>query len=260
MILESPRLATLPGLVHGFSTRLGGVSRGPYATFNLGRSVGDDPHRVAENLRRFQLALRLDAPVHQASQVHGRNLVEVGPDTDVERLREVEADALYTRQPGSLVGVRTADCAPLLFAALGPDQTVGAVAAVHAGWRGAVLGIVQETVHRFERDGFARASLRIAIGPTIGPGAFEVGEEVIEAARASLLGAEPPTFTGPSGRPHLDLPGLLLLQLEALGVESRHVDRVGGCTAESRAMFYSHRRDRGTTGRHLSAIGFETGP
>lgn len=259
MILESPRLAALPGVRHGFSTRLGGVSSGAFATFNLGRSVGDDPSRVAENLRRFELYLNLERPVFQASQVHGRVVADVDAEVDPEALRAVEADALYTRAPGIAVGVRTADCAPLLFAARAADGAIRAVAAVHAGWRGAVAGIVGETVARFRSDGFAPGDLSVAIGPTIGPEAFEVGPEVIAAAAESLGGTPPPSWLGPTGRPHLDLPGLLRLQLQRLGVPLGAVEEVGGCTAANRAMFYSHRRDRGQTGRHLSAISFGRG-
>lgn len=259
MILSSPALSALPGLRHGFSTRLGGVSGAEHASFNLGRSVGDRPEHVAENLRRFELYLGLETPVFETSQVHGRALALVDAGTPREPLRAVEADALYARQPGLAVGVRTADCAPLLFAARGPDGAVGAVAAVHAGWRGATSGIVAATVERFRADGFAPERLTVALGPTIGPEAFEVGEEVIEAARASLDGLAPPAHPGPRGRPHLHLPRLLFMQLERLGVPVASTEWVGGCTAQNRAMFYSHRRDQGRTGRHLSAIVFGLG-
>jgi YfiH family protein len=256
VILQSAKLTALPGLRHAFSTRLGGVSIGPYATMNLGRSVGDDPAAVAENLRRFAHLAQIEAPVFQASQVHGCSILGVEDGVDPEKLRPIEADALFTKAPRAALGIRTADCAPLLFAAQVPDGAVAAVAAVHAGWRGATQGIVEATVRRFASAGFAPQALTVALGPTIGPSAFEVGPEVIEAARRSLSGDSPPGFTSSSGRPHLDLPGLLVRQLERLSVPAERIELVGGCTSENQAMYFSHRRDHGTTGRHLSAIAF----
>jgi YfiH family protein len=260
MLLRSTKLAALAGVRHAFSTRLGGVSEGPYATLNLGRSVGDVAERVEENQRRFERLAGLDAPVRQSSQVHGTAVVDALAHGSSEALRHIEADGIYVSTPRVALGVRTADCAPLLFAATRGDGLVGAVSAVHAGWRGATGGILRETLARFLELGFSAASLTVAIGPTIGPAAFEVGPEVIAAATASLSGRAPPAHTGPSGRPHLDLAALLVWQLEALGVPPHAIEQVGGCTMENEAMFFSHRRDRGTTGRHLSAIAFGHAP
>lgn len=254
MIVTSPLLAAIPNLHHGFSTRLGGVSEGPYATLNLGEQVGDAPEAVRENRRRFVAALVpgvsglvLHLALAEANQVHGARILEV---TEAGT-HDADADALVTDAPRIAVAVRTADCAPLLLAALDADGNAQQVAAVHAGWRGATAGIAGAAVAHLA----ARAPARIvaAIGPTIGVEDFEVGDEVVAAARASLAGDEPPTRPGQSGKRHLDLVSLLVLQLERAGVAREHIDAVGGSTSDA-SRYFSHRRDRGVTGRHLSAI------
>ena len=256
MLLKSEKLSALVGVRHAFSTRLGGVSAGPYGTLNLGRGVGDEIEAVEENLRLFALLAGFENPVRQSSQVHGIALVDAMAQPSAEELRSFEADGLWTTQKTMAVGVRTADCAPLLFAARTEHGEVGAVSAVHAGWRGATAGIAGEMVRHFAGLAFPASALVVAIGPTIGPEAFEVGPEVIEAASASIGGRPAPMLHGANGRPHLDLRALLELQLLALGVSEEHIEWVGGCTATNEAMFYSHRRDRVLTGRHLSAIAF----
>ena len=244
MILTSPLLTSL-GVVHGFSTRLGGVSRGPGATWDLGREERPD---LAENRRRFaqdylQLA-RVD-DLHQVDQVHGTTVVDdtSPPDT--------KADGLYTQHPGHAVGVRTADCAPILIAVAAPRPV--AVAALHAGWRGAVGGIVEVGVRRLIGVGARPEQLHVAIGPTISLAAFEVGPEVIEAA-TKALGAAPRTMISERGTIHLDLVDLLTRQLVATGVPPDQIEWIGGCTASHPSLYFSYRRDRGLTGRHLSAI------
>ena len=131
------------GFRHGFSTRLGGVSEAPFATLNLARAVGDDLGLVEENYRRFALALDI-APhkLFETSQVHGATVSVVGPDDDVILRRNVEADALVTEAVGIAVGVRVADCVPILLA----DPRTGAVAAVHAGWRGCTGRVVDRAI------------------------------------------------------------------------------------------------------------------
>ena len=221
------------GVRHGFSTRLGGVSRGPYATMNLGLDV-DEREAVLENRRRFALLLGVEEIV-QVDQVHGARII------DEADAAGAEADGLISRSRP--VGVRTADCAPVLISTDDGET----VAAVHAGWRGAVAGILPAAVERF-----GSTELAFAIGPTICVDCFEVGAEVIEAAARSLGGETPPMTT--KAKPHLDLVGLLERQLARVGVSPDRVERVGGCTFHQGALFFSHRRDRGVTGRQLSAI------
>lgn len=239
MTLRS-RLLEEHGFVHAFSTREGGVSVGAFASLNLGRTVGDDPAAVAENGRRFLAALG-SPRLFEASQVHGRDVVEVGA-APIDAVRRVEADALVARRAGDAVGVRTADCVPILLA----DVATGAVAAVHAGWRGVELRVVEVAVERLGDP----ASLVAAIGPHIRLDAFEVSDEVAERIAAVAYGAEVVSARAP--RPHVDLAAAIRAQLRRAGVE--RVDDVGGCTHAEPARFFSHRRDAGRTGRHLSAI------
>lgn len=233
------------GVVHGFSTRLGGVSRGPGATFDLGR---EDREELLENRRRFaldHLGLSSLEALHQVDQVHGVTVVDDGAPPDTK------ADGLYTQRPGHAVGVRTADCAPILIAVA--SRRPLAVAALHAGWRGAVAGIVGVGVQRLLALGAQPEQLYAAIGPTISLAAFEVGPEVVEAATLAL-GAPPRTMRSERGTFHLDLVDLVTRQLVAHGVPPGQIEWIGGCTVAQPSLYFSYRRDRGVTGRHLSAI------
>lgn len=239
MILRSALLDE-HGFVHGFSTREGGVSEGAFACLNLARTVGDDPAHVAENARRFAEALG-GPRLYEVSQVHGREVVEVD-GRGVEAVRTIEADGLVARTAGDAVAVRTADCVPILLA----DVDSGRVAAVHAGWRGVEQRIVEVAIARLG----AAASLVAAIGPHIRLDAFEVSDEV--AARIAAVAHGEPVVEARDPRPHVDLSRTLIAQLRHAGVE--RVDDVGGCTHADATRFFSHRRDAGVTGRHLSAI------
>jgi polyphenol oxidase len=255
MILQSKLLSKLEQVKHGFSTRLGGVSRGPYATLNLDRSVGDDDDAVRENRARFAMMLGLAAETEivQVHQVHGTRVLDAS-----EALGE-KADGIIAGERGVAVGVRTADCVPVLIACTDRQGAIEAVGAVHAGWRGATAGIVLEAIRDLESRGGERAHMYFALGPAIGLPSFEVGDEVIEAASrllAELGGGSLVTIRGPAGKQHLDLHALLETQLELTGVARSQIERVGGCTYAMPSLYFSHRRDRGITGRHLSAIAF----
>jgi polyphenol oxidase len=232
--------------VHGFSTRAGGVSREAFASLNLGQGVGDDPEAVSENLRR--LSRRAGGTPFTVTQVHGTQVIEVDGNSDPAAVAPTEADALVTATPGLLIAVRTADCVPLLLAA--PSE--GVVCAVHAGWRGTVARIAGIAVAHLEsRFGVRPSTLVGAVGPAIRRCCFEVGEEVAEAFSGDL---GPAVHRGP-GRPHIDLVAANRLVLEAAGVPRSAVEDLNACTACDPARFFSHRRDRGRTGRHLSYIG-----
>lgn len=233
------------GFAHGFSLRTGGVSEGPFATLNLGRSVGDDPLAVAENARRFAEAIGVDlARLHEVSQVHGRAVLSVAPQADVSSSRSVEADALVARG-GAAAAVRTADCMPILVA----HPPSGAVAAVHAGWRGVVARVLDAAI---DAMAVPPEELLAAIGPHIRAEAFEIGDDVAREIAASACGAD--VILRRSPRPHADLARAVRAQLAARGVVDDRVDDVGGCTLTDAARFFSHRRDAGRTGRHLAAI------
>lgn len=249
MLLKSPLLSALPALHHGFSTRLGGVSDGCHSTWNFGPESGA---RAKENRRRLAVALGFhpDQAIVEVQQVHGIDAVvcPVDPDT--------AGDALVTDTADTLVGVRTADCTPVLLAALDNHGTPVAVAAAHAGWRGATAGILASAIDKLRVLGTPPAQIMAAIGPCISAAHFEVGDEVVEAAKDALNGQSPAVHLGSRGRQHLDLVDLCRRLLLQAGLHRDHIDIVPGCTHDNAALFYSYRRDAGQTGRHISAIGF----
>lgn len=246
--LVAGALTGVPGISHRFFGRWGGTSPAPVRGLNTSFTVADAPARVEENLARvrFQVGVgrrRLFAP----KQVHGtRVLVLDGPE-DPDVIAEEEADALFSTAPDLALGIRTADCAPVLFAAADGR----AVAAAHAGWRGAVGGVLQATLSCFEEVGVPPGEVVCAVGPCIGVDAFEVGPEVIEAASAAC-DLDGLVRAGREDRSHLDLGGLCARLLERAGV--RAVERVPGCTATETERFFSHRAEHGKTGRQMSAI------
>ncbi len=253
-MLESGLLRAA-GVRHGFSLRSGGVSPAPFDSLNLGGAVGDEPGNVAENLSRFGRSLGIGgAAVRTATQVHGDRVVFVrggGGLTDEaggDLPGPVEADALLA-SAGAVVGVRTADCVPVLLF----DPRTGLAAAVHAGWRGTFAQIVVRTVEAMARRGGTPSEMLAAIGPAIGPCCYEVGDDL--AGRfAGEPSFGPSTVDRSRGRPHLDLWQANRQLLEKTGLSASRVDLLGACTACDAERFFSHRRDAGRTGRHLSAI------
>jgi polyphenol oxidase len=239
------------GVVHGFNLRTGGVSEGAFASLNLGRSVGDEPERVAENLRRFARATGYSSSsLFETSQVHGAGAHVVSVGDDPAATRKLEADALVAGAGGVAVGVRVADCVPLLvFAA---DS--GAVAAVHAGWRGTVRGVVEAGVSALLRiSGDAPQRLSAVLFPHIGGCCFEVGEDV--AQQLAALHPEPASVVDRTrGKPHVDLAAIVCEKLRALGLQDAQVERVPGCTRCEPERFFSFRRDGQRSGRHAAVI------
>jgi polyphenol oxidase len=225
------RASILEGFRHGFTTRAGGVSPAPFDTLDL--SLKRDLCAVAENQRRLARAVgfELDA-LRQVTQVHGACIVDAAAANE-----SVEADAIVA-EPGSghAAMVRVADCAPLLLA----DRQTGRVAAVHAGWRGLVAGIVTAAADRLHGD------LLAAIGPCIGPCCFEVGDDV-----ASAIGRGARVSPSSPGKSFVDLRAAVSADLEAAGVH--RIENVGGCTRCDRERFYSYRRDGDSSGR-LGAV------
>lgn len=244
-VLSSMLLAR-HGFRHGFATRAGGVSKAPFDTLNLGFHLGDDDDAVRENRLRFArtLGLTLDH-VFEQRQVHGHDVREITLLDRAAQVADAEGDALIARDAGLAVVARTADCVPILLAHL----SSGDVAAVHAGWRGAVADVVGRTVEQLGHD---PAEVIAAIGPHIRVRAFEIGEEVASAMERSAGGRRVVDRSGM--KPHGDLAALIRLQLQDRGVIPTAIDDVGGCTHDDAGLFFSHRRDQGRTGRHLSAI------
>jgi polyphenol oxidase len=216
-----------------FSTRLGGVSEGPFASLNLGILTSDEPERVVENRRRLCAAAEADPETAtMAWQVHGGDVTEAGPRGILERVVFDRCDGLWSDRPGQAMALLTADCLPI---ALARANGRPALAVLHVGWKGLLAGIVDSGA-RALGDG----PLAAAIGPGIGPCCYEVGEEVAGPYR-ERFGDDVL-----NGR-NLDLPEAAERALRAAGVES--VERSSHCTACEPDLFFSHRRDRGITGR-----------
>lgn len=232
-------LITVP---HGFTTREGGVSRGPYAGLNLGLSTADDPQTVEQN-RQIVLERFGYPKLAELNQIHG-NLVHIAHDEG-----SWEGDGLISNTPGVLLRVGIADCYPILL----HDPVQGAVGALHAGWRGVVSGILPRAVGLMaEHFGSQPADIRVAIGPGISGPRFQVGPEV--AAQFKVKGLE--TFQTDPSHPDkvlLDLEGAIHQQALGLGVLPGHYWALGLCTVED-DRFYSHRRDKGITGRMWAVI------
>ncbi|MCG9075765.1 peptidoglycan editing factor PgeF [Laribacter hongkongensis] len=221
------------------TTRDGGVSLAPYASLNLGQHVGDDPAAVAEN--RARLRACLPAEPFWLNQVHGIGVQEACADApDVPP----DADAGFTRQPGVVCAVMTADCLPVLLT----DRSGSVVAAAHAGWRGLCNGIIEATIARMA---VPASDILAWLGPAIGPDAFEVGPEVRTAFMAHDPTAASAFAAIPDGKYLADIYLLARQRLNACGVTEVH----GGdaCTVTERERYFSYRRD-GRTGRMASLI------
>ena len=228
----------IPGITSLSTTRQGGCSAAPWDSFNLGHHVGDDPKAVELNRSELLAALPAAATIQWLQQVHGTTVVKAGGSA------HPEADACWTDQPGVACAVMTADCLPVLLAS--EDGKV--VAAAHAGWRGLLAGVLEQTVAAMDID-----PLRLLawMGPAIGPQAFEVGSEV----RDAFVDATPPVdaFT-PSARPGHYMANIYHLaraRLANTGVNRIHGG--GRCTYSEAEQFFSYRRD-GQTGRMASLI------
>jgi YfiH family protein len=253
--LRSPLLAQ-HGFLHGFSPRTGGVSQGPYASCNLGRGVGDDQTHVAENHRRFAEAVGYaPAALFEVSQVHGRAVREVQPGDAPSELRAESGDGLVARG-GIAIGVRTADCVPVLVA----DPRTRCAAALHAGWRGTALGIVPSGVARLiAASGESASGFVAAVFPHIAVCCFEVSEEVADqlvAASPKLSAADAPELVQrrAGAKPHVSLKAIVQQQLVAAGIQASNIELIAGCTMCEPERFFSYRRDGRASGRHLTAI------
>jgi YfiH family protein len=250
-ILRSRLLADLPGIDHAFFTRRGGVSEGLYESLNVGLGSRDEPARVTENRRRAAAAMGAEASrLVTVYQVHSARSVTVeAPFAGAPP----EADALVTQAPGLMLGALAADCAPILIA----DGEAGVVAAVHAGWKGALGGVVASAVEAMVARGAAGERLVAAVGPCIGPASYEVGLEFM--TRFTAASADFQRFftagAGPEKR-QFDLPGFVLDRLAAAGVS--RAEWIGADTRALAEDFFSHRRMtlRGESdyGRGLSGI------
>jgi polyphenol oxidase len=248
--LLAPGLSTLTGIAHGFFTRHGGVSSGIYASLNCGIGSRDDSAAVREN--RGRVTSHLGAgDLASAYQVHGTTALVVSQPWPLDA--RPKADAMVTATRGIAIGVLTADCAPVLFA----DAQARVVAAAHAGWRGALSGIVEAAIIAMEGLGARRERIFAAVGPCIGQGAYEVGPEF----KAEFLDRDRDSggFFSPvniNGRPRFDLSGYIVHRLQRAGVANAAA--LGVCTYARDEDFFSYRRTRSRQepdyGRQISAI------
>ena len=254
MKLQSPLLSAIPGLRHAFFSREGGVSDGIYASLNGGLGSNDDPAAVAENRRR--MAEQMGVPPSHFLGVHQSHspdaAVATGPWQGASRPR---ADAIVTRTKGLAIGITAADCGPLLL--VDPDARV--IGAAHAGWKGALTGIVESTIEAMEKLGAERAGIAAAIGPLIRQPSYEVGNEFVE--RFMEEDAENTLFFLPAareGHAMFDLAGFIRKRLENAGVPV--IDDIGIDTY-SDERFFSYRRSvhrkEPDYGRHVHAIVLE---
>ncbi len=234
-----------PGLKHGIFTRLGGVSQGYYHSLNLSRSTGDTAEAVAENRRRMYAALSTPAERAVTSWlVHG-NTVRAITEDDLGQ-NDVHADAMITDRRGIALTLRFADCLPVLF----HDPAREAIGIAHAGWLGIECGVLPASVRAMVTTyGCKPRDIRACIGPSIGPDKFEVGEDV--AARIQSAVREPVILAG-NGKPHVDLWAAARSQLHEAGVGE--IEIAGLCTASNTHEWFSHRAEKGKTGRFGALI------
>lgn len=231
------------GIAHAFSTRLGGVSEGDFASLNLRGSCPDAPERVRENYRRLCAVIGASEEwAVLAKQVHGDTVRAVtAADAGKGLLRPVdyEADALITDVPDLPLFVFSADCIVILL----QDTEAGCIGAVHAGWRGTAKAIVGKAVAAMaDRYGAHPSRIRAAIGPGIGPCCFETDDDVPRAMREAMGDAAGPFLERRGEKWHVDLKGLNRLQLIASGVPGDRIDLCPLCTACRPDLYWSHRK------------------
>ena len=246
-----------PAIVHGFSTRLGGVSPAPWDSLNLDDRRGDDLANVQENFRRLCAALDVDVQrIVLSRQVHRDDVRTVTADDcgkGLWRMQDYDsADALITDVPHIPLVVFSADCNVILL----HDPVRRAIGAAHAGWRGTALGIAAKTVREMQRIfGCDPADIRAAIGPAIGQCCFETDGDVPAALHAALGDEAEPYITWNGRKYHIDLKAINALWLRKSGVTQ--IDVSGDCTACRTDLYWSHRKHGGERGSQIAMISLE---
>ena len=244
------------GAAHGFSTRLGGVSQGIYASLNLGSTRGDEPDCVRENYRRFCAAIGADVSrVIMTNQVHGTVIRTAGPGdvkADLYDREDYECDGLITDVPGLALTIFSADCIPVLLY----DPVKRVIAAVHAGWRGTAGNIAGKAVDKMRTEyGSDPGNILAAIGPGISACCFETHADVPEAMTAALGASAKPHITAlESGKFQVDLKGINAALLRRSGVAPDHIEISGDCTACLPEKYWSHRLTQGRRGNQAAML------
>ena len=252
-LIEAPGLAAVAGLRHAFFTRQGGVSQGLFASLNMGRRSGDEPGNIAANRARAAAALGFPSEaLVTALQVHSPTCITVREPWTPEAAPE--ADALATDRPGILLGVLTADCGPVLLA----DPEARVIGAAHAGWKGALGGVLESVLETMASLGARPDRVTAVIGPAIAQASYEVGPELAQRFQAADP-ASPSCFAPVPGSDRLlfDLKAYATSRLCRAGVE--RIETLPHDTAAEEDLFFSYRRTTkrgaGQFGIQLSAIG-----
>jgi polyphenol oxidase len=259
-LITAPLFSGVPGLVHGFSTRDGGVSLGPFASLNLGVRSGDDPGAVRDNYRRLSATTGIPLGAFRAArQVHGAEvLVADGRAVGTDPLDGFdglpEADALLTDRAPALILVRVADCFPVLLL----DEAHHAVGVCHAGWRGTLAGVVPKAI-RAMREGYGTdpSGLRLAVGPGIGRGGFRVSPDVARLFE-SAEGALPGEVLRDASSARVDLAAVNIRMARNEGVPPEGIWSSGACTFSQVDRFFSFRRDGRPFGQMVGFIGWSS--
>lgn len=248
-VLRAPTFAKL-GITHGFSLRTGGHSAPPFDSLNVARAVGDEPSAVRRNLQSLAQGIGyVPEALFELSQVHGNVARTVVHRDDPIAVRQEEGDVLVAIEPGLPIGIRIADC----IAALIWDPRSGAVAGVHAGWRGVVARAADAAIERLVREAKADpGALRVATFPHIRACCFEVGDDVAATIAAASNATDVIDHT--HAKAHVHLWPVLQAQLLERGVAAEHIEDVPGCTHCEPQRFFSFRRDGKRSGRHLAVI------
>jgi YfiH family protein len=252
MKFQAASLAALSGVRHGFFTRLGGVSTGVYASLNCGPGSRDDAANVAENRARVAEFLGAEpSRLLTLYQKHSADAVIV--EKPWKDGNAPEADAIVTAKPGLAIGVLTADCAPVLFC----DGEAGVVGAAHAGWKGALGGVIEATIKAMTKLGAKPGRITAAIGPAISQEAYEVGQDFMQSFVADAPDSAAFFITDEStGEPHFDLPAYVADRLERAGIGT--ITDLGFCTYCEETRLFSYRRSQhhgeDDYGRQISAI------
>lgn len=254
-VLYADGIEAAGGVAHGFSTRLGGVSQGAFASLNLGLTRGDDPEHVRENYRRFLSAVGASGKAFaMCDQVHGdtvRAITTADVKGDLYGKLHYEADGMMTAIPGVALVVFSADCIPVLLY----DPVRRVIAAVHSGWRGTAAGIVTRAVERMGQVyGCRPENILAAIGPGIGPCCFETHEDVPNAMMAAVASPALPFIKiKENGKFSVDLKGINAKRLELAGLDPANIAVCRDCTACMEEKYWSHRR-QGTERGSMAAV------
>jgi YfiH family protein len=237
------------GLFHGIFSRKGGVSPSPWNSLNLGGTVGDDPANVRENMSRLLNVSEFTLEqLVQVRQIHSARVIRANAPMDASE----EGDAITTDSPGLVLLMRFADCVPILF--LDPENR--AIAIAHAGWKGTLKGVVSEVVRAMKTNfGTSPSQVRVGIGPSIGPERYQVGSDVINETKRTFPEEYQQVLREDSDGVKLDLWKANEIHLRKMGVEQ--IEIAGICTGGDPTNWYSHRAEKGKTGRFAAVIGWK---